>query len=1014
MALTAASCSAAKNATHPNTSNAPVRNSARLDQPPEGPPRLFHTAIDESFWVSHGTDRDRLISFGVRLEVSASTGEVFGATWEIDNELKSDPLLGALEVAPRLGGGFIHWSRNQLFRSETFTGPLTPITSRHALGPDGIRGARNGLDTIIVFGENANARLDPGKLSLDPPPFAGLLDYAALDDKRAVRIDAVGRVHTTIDGGKTWIDASGTAGISLKQLLVEPDTISIHTWQGRLKFNLDGSLGPLETAFVGARRGLNYSTIFRGSRAEDTNAWWTWREVAPVQAAVLGGARTDAHHAIAFATGALGEVNLATGELSRAITDWPQPGLSCSAVAGPEESLFICGWDTYQGYGSYVLRAQGNAWPPVIERAFTDDGFYVTDDHGALGFVGSCSTTPRYFDPNDSSRIDMSSDTYRVPTQICVRRGPNEWIEHEVQLDADSTLQAWAATRDGNAVALVMPREAAPMPDRTNDLGRVTTQGGVRIVRVPRDVSGFSLGRPNWSPYGSSGRTPGGPLVERRVRVLEDGTIAAWFPALSNTDPGSGIHAGALIDLRGNITLSQPPPRAVTMIATSPYGVALLADGSLVETTDHGRTYRSAGASPVPTTAFTGYCTMLGCVFGSVTRLGWGMPATNPTTVNPSRLDAESPPTPPVRLECSAVAPPEVVDDKLLHKGNRQSWMTGAGDVVSLFREVENLPDTPPQVPPSQPPDDAPPDVVAPPTKPRRPTTRTQSLLFRAPFDPDALPKRLDATSSELDNIRRLGVFPLLDKDGDVALLLISDKNEVLVSGDELTTLPLFENRRYMSDDTRNPTGLVLGPNSVLILGDVRRRTTLEEHGLGPQKAPVYLSQERDSSTRRPMALARRNDGTQGLLVSEGFPAGAVAVAEIDAKARAFLPFTPLASWSTATMGDDPRCKDVRGWMALVSIDPTLWFDVKPLAAAGFDVNAQGMLLVRWGAERVCVDALEMGVEPRTAYEWRYDSHLVMRWLSIGKKRRGGQLLLDGTRRKMECRLTSVAEKTRQ
>jgi hypothetical protein len=494
--------------------------------------------------------------------------------------------------------------------------------------------------------------------------------------------------------------------------------------------------------------------------------------------------------------------------------------------------------------------------------------------------------------------------------------------------------------------------------------------------------------------------------------VHDDGTISAWFSSQNNTDPSSGIHAGVVIDKRGDVSLFPPPPRAITMIATSPYALALLGDGSLAESLDHGQTYHPGGLSPLSASAFSGYCTMLGCVLGSITRLGWGIPATNPTVAT-ARLDAPASPAPPIRLECSAMGTPDIVDEKLLHKGTRLAWLIGSGDAVSLVREVENVPDAPSQMPPAQEPDDAPPpDIVAPPTKSKRSPTRTQSLLFRAPFDPDALPKRLDATNSELDNVRRLGVIPLLGKDGDVGLLLISDKHEIVVFHDELTTLPLFENRRYFSDETRYPSGLLSVPNQPLIIGDIRRRSALEEHGIGTQHAPVYIGQERDSSTRKQMALAKRDDGAQGLVVWEGFPAQVTAVSELDNKSRTFLPFTPLAPWTSATMGDDPRCKNMHGWATIVPVDPTLWFDVKTLSANGIDLNGAGLMLVRWGSERLCIDAIDLGVNIRTSYEWRFDNHLVMRWLPAGKKRRGGMLLQEGTRRRVECKLTRVEEST--
>lgn len=1006
-ALTALGCSTPKPAHHaanPTTAAPEVR----FDQPLETAPRLFHTSLDDGFWVTHTAERDRLISSGVRFEVSATTGEVLSAAWDTDNEFKSDTLMGALEVPPRLGGGFIHWSRNQLFRSETFTGPLRPITTRHILGGENIRGARNGLDRVIIFGESANATLFADKLSVEPPPFAGLVDFAALDDKRALRTDMIGRTYTTIDGGKTWLDMTNAAGISQKQLLVEPDQLSLTTWQGRRRMNNDGTIGPLEASYTMPRRGQGFVTFFRDSRIEDNNAWWTWRDVPPVQAAVLGGARTDARHAVGFATGAVAEVDLSTLALTRSVTDWPQTGLSCSAVGGLDEPLYICGWDTYQGYGAYVMHARRGEWPPVIERSFTDDGFFVTDDHGALGFVGSCSTSPRYLDPNDSSRMEMMSDTYRIGTKICVRRTATEWVEHEITLDSDSTIAAWIPKRDAGAVALVTRKESTPMPDRFDDPTRVTTQGSVRIVRIPRDLGGYAPARVNWSPYGSSGRAPLGPLVERRARVHDDGRISTWYSWTNSADQGAGIHAGAAIDEHGRITLFPPPPRVTSMIATSAYGLAALADGTLAETLDHGKTYRPGGLSPLPPSGFGGYCSMLGCVLGSITRLGWGTPTTNPV-IHKARLDANDAAMPAVRLDCSMNGTLDVMDDKLLHRGNRLSWMIGYGDAISFVREVENVPDAPAPAPPQlfPGPDDPPPDIVAPPKKSSKPTLRTQSLLFRTPFDPDALPKRLDATSSELENVRRLSAYPLLGKDNDVGLLLISDKHEVLVWGDELTTLPLFEQRRYMSDDGRNPPGLSLSANQAVIIGDIRRRVALEEHGPGTQRAPLFLAPDRDGSTRKPTTLARRDDGVQGLIVWEGSPPQLASVSQLDTNAHVFQSFTPLAPWSTATMGDDPRCKNVRGWTALVPFEPALWFDVKALAEAGLEMSMSGMLLVRWSSERLCIDAMDAGLTPREDYEYRLDEHLVMRWLASGKKRRGGVLFHNGMRRQTECKLVS-------
>ena len=44
--------------------------------------------------------------------------------------------------------------------------------------------------------------------------------------------------------------------------------------------------------------------------------------------------------------------------------------------------------------------------PPQVEKVFTDDGSFVADDEGAIGFLGSCRAEPRSIDLNDRSRYE--------------------------------------------------------------------------------------------------------------------------------------------------------------------------------------------------------------------------------------------------------------------------------------------------------------------------------------------------------------------------------------------------------------------------------------------------------------------------------------------------------------------------------------------------------------------------------------------------------------------------------
>ncbi|MRG95066.1 hypothetical protein [Polyangium spumosum] len=1030
-------------------SHPPPAPSPRLDAPLEGGARLFHTAVDDAFWVSHEQGRDRLISAGARFELTPETGEVLAVAWDVDLALRGDPLVGSLAVAAHLGGGFVHWSRNRVFRSDTFTGPLRPVAHGGLLGAGAVvRGARSGLDAVMVFGEAGAAALRKGSDTLEPASEAGLADLVALGPKLGLRVDALGRLASTGDGGATWNDAAGVAGLGSKTVLVQPDALAVETWRGRLPLGADGRFGAMDGAQHGSSHGRNFEPILPGSRADDRNAWWIWRDTPPIQAAVLAGARVAAGRALALAPTALAEVDLATATITRAMTDFPQPGLLCSAVPGPEAPLVVCGWETYQDSASYVLSLRDGAFPPVVERAFSDDGYFVTDDAGALGFVGSCALTPRFFDVNDPPRLDTSE--IRPAPRICVRRGPNDWVERVIELPEGREIYGWIPRRDGTAVALVVDGNDDGLPAPKDDEPRVSEQGGVRIVRVPLDVGGLVFSRPSWNPYGmyaGGARGPLGPLVDRRFQVREDGSIEGWVASTSGGEVG-GVFAGVVVDPRGHVTAYPPPPRVLGMIVTGDFGLSLTRDGELFETLDHGRSHHAAGRSPVPPASFGGSCSPLGCVIGQVTRLGWGAPRVEPV-VYPVKPFEEPEIKAPVRLACAPSGKPELVAEAaLVPERSRSSWQTGLGDVITLVREVENVageqrgqaalpadllqyvpPDVLAQIPKSQlraivqaalaasaPPGDGKAQAAgkAPPRKASGPALRTHSLVMRAPFDPSGSPVRIDATGADLEEARRVAVTPLLAPKGDLGLLFVMDKHELVVTRDRVTRLPIFEPRRYAPiSDGAGTSGLLLGPERALVLGEIRRRMSLEEHGQAPMRPPVFLGQERDGGSRRPMALGRRDDGALGLLLWDGSPPRVVAIAELDPKTQSPRPRAPLAPWSTATTADDPRCKKASGWRALVPIEPSSWLGIDTRALPGVTLRGLGAALVRWSESRVCVEAIDVAAERRPDDGTRSEGHLVVRWEASGAARRGAALLSGGLRQELACKLEPAEEPSR-
>ena len=283
---------------------------------------------------------------------------------------------------------------------------------------------------------------------------------------------------------------------------------------------------------------------------------------------------------------------------------------------------------------------------------------------------------------------------------------------------------------------------------------------------------------------------------------------------------------------------------------------------------------------------------------------------------------------------------------------------------------------------------------------------RTHTLLVRRPFAPFAPPRRLNATDASFNLQRRTLVVPLLTPSGDVDMLLGGEQTELLVSGDRISVIPAFETRRYYYGDA-GLTGLALPGGRALVLGETRRRLSLEDHGPGPTPPPIFLGVDRSSLRRRPLAIARRDDGTLGVIVADGGAPETAGVAVLDRLAGSVGPVERLAPWSTAVTAGDPRCKkgvDPRAWEALLVVDPSTWLSLDAAALPGITLGHQGLLRVRWGVDRVCLLALDAAATDATqrgeaARSW----NLVARW--SGERDRGAALRTADLRQDLVCRL---------
>lgn len=973
---------------------------------------------DEAFWVSHDAARDRVLSTGARLELSPS-GEVLAAAWESDKAHNGDILLGGLAVAPHLGGGYLFWSQSRVFRATEFTGPLVPVGLGSADAADtAIRGIRNGLRGAVIATDAGPRELLPGANVATAFPDPGVTDLAALDASRALRLDAFGRTAWTVDGGKTWNDGTQITGLSVRGLGVSPDELWFETWQGRAVLTKEGALTEPEG---NPYRYIDYSRPFqmviRGTRAErDDSFWWGYRETQPLQAAMISGVRLPDGSGFGVVRGAVARVDLATGKVLTVATDWLPSGIDCQPIPMEGEVLFACTWEDYQS-GGYVLRSDGTE-PPRVERLFTDNGAFVADDAGGFGYTGSCQAEEKYVDPDRyygryGRYYEGQEENLDVEPVFCVRRGPDDWVERRLTLDEDTSLLAWIPRKDGTAVALVRPTgRGEALPDTARSSQRETAQNGVRVVRVYREHEGWFWGAQQVRSYYSRGAGPQA-LIDRRYRVLDDGTIVGW---LGSSEGGESYGrysyqnaqkwAGGALRPDGRTEVFELPATPLAMAATGPWGVLTTREGKMFETVDRGRTWRSAGTTPLVPGTMQGFCSALGCAFSTGARVGWGTAPASPRIAEEKREEPpKGKPFVPV-LACEPQGMPRAEQSNVspaaatLGAQAKLVLQTQFGATLELIRETPDAissaspygypygrhgyPVPPPPVATA-----APTASAAASTKPaaKAAPVRTHTLVFRPPLDPLAPIVRHNATNAAVNGYRgRTQALALLGPGSDVSFLYFTDQNEALVDRNDIVTIPAFESRRYYYyDSTGAQPGVRTASNRALLFGDYRRRnafSSIEEHGVSPQKPPFYFAFDRDSNRRRVATMGRRDDGSIGVIVLDGAAPETASVSALDRVATTLGPLTKLAPWSSLVTADHPACSaDKKAYRVLVPLDPSVHFTLDASKLPGVSLGKQGLALVRWGEERVCLEAVDVAVnDPRRRPDSPVGENLVIRW----------------------------------
>jgi hypothetical protein len=336
-------------------------------------------------------------------------------------------LTGFRSLPARLGGGFVIWSAARVYRAESFLGDLKPIAD-----VGGSAGARPFLRSVLLRTEAGVLSVDPTSLAVQRETTPGLAEALALDARRAVRVDALGRGSFTVDGGATWTDVLEKLNVHITSIREGPLgelLLAGSTGASNLRFSKEGTLdkvrdspriaawmgeartsAPLLTAFPASSRSLPGEILAQavvagallppGVTPKGAAGPPDLATPLPGQGSILV-ARENGLRLLSVATALpiadadLLNVDEKFGRCQAfSQIDAAQP--STSATAGRASGrpalsvLSLCAQDA----AGEVLDVSGALSRPRLEITFPEAGSYVAGPHGRLGFTGRCGPLP--------------------------------------------------------------------------------------------------------------------------------------------------------------------------------------------------------------------------------------------------------------------------------------------------------------------------------------------------------------------------------------------------------------------------------------------------------------------------------------------------------------------------------------------------------------------------------------------------------------------------------------------
>jgi hypothetical protein len=891
-------------------------------------------------------------------------------------------ITGAARIPGRLGGGFLFWTNDTLFRADSFDGTLKPI----ARMPDSVQLISFAPKYVLVRthnGERWGFSLPSGERAAIEP--LGVVDVEGLDDGRALAFNDEGAAFTSVDSGAHWMDVTSQIRSSPSRCAVIDDDLWLIESSGAAeRLEPDGHLSWFDKPPPEKPVEL---------RARDPR--WHGSD-APLREVFRGGAVLDENTSLVVAEGDLVRVDVRSGDITSVQPGKAPPDATCDAVTGGGDLLFACVKRSVGPSGqpeafvlSHVLSDE-----PVIEQTFTGvTSFYASDD-GGLAVAGPCAggaATP-------SSSV----------ASACVRQPGGTWLDVDVSALAadggpgDVNVARWVPRADGRAVAIVASPDPGVYDPRSgslqtwgSDARDVVAEGGGGLVRYR-----FGLKK----RY----RAPDTKVVDSSWTMAPDGTLRAWQP-----------HGGAVaIADGGKITRS---PYSLDVVGAGPNGVGRTTDGRLYQSLDHGVSWTEVAAPPSGASALElRSCSAAGCDLGGFYRVGWAprAPRVEPAQA-PVRAASEVRRTKAVEVTCRPSGPAQGKalgrtdrsPDDLGLGMNRLAVSNDSGDLTYLRVPTPKGIQNP--IHDSSPSDDSPAlrgllsgyqtqrdaDVITVMGPNKSASSLRRSVAYVSPFEPASPVHRASIAMSDVltaGHAAGMTTEEVLSDDMTETLNFIAmtptdpgaPGDLVLHNPRGLVAWLKGDRVRVGVRQVQNDATVIAG---VSLPGDEAAFLEVESSGVGHvfkltsgiitdlfDVDPTMNDTSFYPANPDTLAIGPKGDLAILRTSSGSDPASALDPALLLVPA---MPAVALAPWSTLRMADDPACKGDPGWRATIQVIAP-WLRVSTPALKVDD--APMIARVKWNERRVCLEGVEVRLPPasvRASHDGSSDNVSVSTWL---------------------------------